>query len=97
MQDAVASEGGSAVVRLKQLVDYGNELFGVDRLFKIQVGQRLSCLERLRNVPRYYDYGHAGVLFGGFDDGATVGVAQSPVSHDGVVSVVVQLLNRVMG
>jgi hypothetical protein len=35
--------------------------------------------------------------FGGLHDGATIGISQTPVSYDGVVSVLFQLFNGVPG
>src|SRR5437588_2247962 len=87
----------SLLVGLQQLIDDGDQLFWIDRLFEVKIGQWFGGLKGFSHVSGYDHDRHGRVRFRSLDDGASIGITQTPVGDDGVVSVVLQLIDGVVG
>src|SRR5207248_11202331 len=80
---------------LEQFVHDGDELFRIHRFLQIEISEGFSGLERFCHIAGDDHNRHAGMVFRGLYHSATVGVAQSPVSYDGIVGVVAQFLDGI--
>ena len=88
--------GRRAVAGLEQLVNDRDQLFGIDWLFQVQVGEGFSSLESLGDIATDNHDRRSGMRLGGLHNGAAIGVAEAPVGYDRVIGIVFELLDRVV-
>ena len=84
------------VAGLQQLVNDGDELFGVDRFFQVEIGQWFSSLEGFRHIGGNHYYGYGGLRLGSLHDGTAIAVPETPVGYHSIVGVMFQLTDCVL-